>query len=43
MSDADSEKVEIYFGARNLADLDIISVTDSFLRVYLKETNKPRK
>lgn len=33
-SDQDFEKVEIFFSARNLADLDLLTVTDSFLIVY---------
>ena len=43
MSDADSEQVQIYFSARKLADLDIVTVTDSFLVVYLQQLNKPKK
>lgn len=43
MSDADSEQIELYFSARNLADLDLVTVTDSFLVVYLIEPNKARK
>ena len=42
-SEADFEQVEIYFSARKLADLDIVTVTDSYLVVYLQETNKQRR
>ncbi len=35
-SNDESEKVEIFFSARKLADLDVVSVTDSFLKVYLQ-------
>ena len=34
LSEQESEKVEIFFCARDLADLDLLSVTDSFLVVY---------
>ena len=43
MSDAESEQIELYFSARNLADLDLVTVTDSFLVVYLAEPNKPKR
>ena len=43
MSDAESEQIELYFTARNLADLDLVTVTDSFLMVYLLEPNKPKR
>lgn len=42
-SDDDSEKLELFIGARNLTDLDLISVTDSFLVIKLSEPNKPEK
>lgn len=42
-SDQASEKLELFFSCRNLADLDIITVTDSFLVVKLQELNKPQK
>ena len=42
-SDDASEKLELFFAARNLADLDIISTTDSFLVIKMSETNKPEK
>lgn len=40
-SDEASEKLELFISARNLADLDFITVTDSFLVITLKEPNKP--
>jgi hypothetical protein len=36
MSDNESERIEIFFSARNLTNLDVVSDTDSFLRVYLR-------
>lgn len=39
LSEQESEKVEIFFCARDLADLDLLSVTDSFLVVYKQEPN----
>lgn len=42
MSDNESEKIQIFFSARNLADLDIVSVTDSYLIVYKQQPNKPK-
>ena len=43
MSDNDSEKIELFFSCRNLADLDFISVTDSFLVIKMQEANKAEK
>ena len=40
-SDDSSSHLELFFSCRNLADLDIITVTDSFLIVKLSEPNKP--
>lgn len=42
-SEDESEKLELFFGCRNLADLDLISVTDSFLVIKLQEPNKPER
>lgn len=41
MSDEDSEKLELFVSCRKLADLDFITVTDSFLIVRMMEPNKP--
>jgi hypothetical protein len=42
-SDDASEKLELFISCRNLADLDFITVTDSFLVVKLQEVNNPEK
>lgn len=36
MSDEESQKLELFFSCRNLADLDFITVTDSFLVIKLQ-------
>ena len=41
--DVISEKIEIFISARQLADLDTITTTDSYLVVYLFEPNKPKR
>ena len=43
MSDESSYKLEFFFSCRNLADLDFITVTDSFLVVKMQEQNKGEK
>jgi hypothetical protein len=42
-SDEASEKLELFIGCRDLVDLDIITVTDSFLIVTLQETGKQER
>lgn len=39
--DDEYEKLELFVSCRNLADLDIITTTDSFLVVRILEPNKP--
>lgn len=41
LSDDESEKLELFVSCRKLADLDFITVTDSFLIVRMMEPNKP--
>lgn len=42
MSEADEqEKLELFVSCRNLEDLDVISVTDSYLVVKIQELNQP--
>lgn len=41
LSDDESEKLELFISCRNLADLDFLTVTDSFLIVRMMEPNKP--
>lgn len=40
-SDDQSEKLELFVCCRKLADLDFLTVTDSFLIIRMKEPNKP--
>ena len=42
-SEHESQKVEIFFSARKLADLDLLTVTDSFLVVYKQESNAKKQ
>ena len=42
MSENESEKLQIFFSARKLADLDLVTVTDSFLVVYKQQPNRPK-
>jgi hypothetical protein len=41
LTDISSVRMELYFGCRRLADLDLVTVTDSFLWVYLSDSETP--